>query len=52
MTYFSLFEWEGLDLWEKYLYSLSCQELDEKPDTTLTSVHWIWSYSQEAVSLA
>lgn len=31
---------------------LSCQDLDENIDTTLISVHWIYSYGQEMVSSA
>ncbi len=33
-------------------FFLSCRELDEKIYTTFTCVAWIWSYSQQPVSLA
>lgn len=37
---------------KKYASLLSCNDLDEKIDTTLMSVRWVWDCSQDTLSLA
>ncbi len=41
-----------IDQFWKYASLLSCQELDEKIDISITSVCSVWDCSQETVSLA
>lgn len=42
---------EQFDVFGRYAFSLSCQELNEKVDATLMSVRYLWS-SSEQLSLA
>lgn len=48
----SIIKMQTFNVFRECCYLLSCRELHEKINTTVMSVCWLWSYSQQTVNIA